>query len=199
MADALDLNKLSDLELIRLRMIEKESVEVLVNRYKHLAKIKASKYYSRISDKDDFMQEAMIGIFEAVMEFDEGYNTSFQTFLNLVMDRKILNLLKKDDRKSEVPKDKFLYISRGDNEDYNASTIDESLLSIKGEENSNMLLNYEYVEALKEFIEKELSEFERTIFSYYVSGYKYEEMAKILSCDKKAIDNAIQRIRKKFG
>lgn len=191
-----ELKRLSDEELIHLKSCSNIATEILIERYKKYASLKANKYFAKGAEREDIIQEAMIGIFEAIGSFNEEFNTSFRTFVNLVMERKIFNLLEKQNSRKNRFMNDALSISN-DNLDGEFDEIDIS----KGmgmHDPSSIIIDMESVEKLNEKIEKELSSFERDVFFSYIKGYTYSEISIELNIDLKAVDNAIQRIRKKL-
>lgn len=188
-----ELNFLSDEELIEIKEKEKLATEVLIERYKRMARIKANKYYAKGADVEDIIQEAMIGIFEAVLSYNSSYKTSFKTFVNLIMDRKIYNLIHKHNNKKNSLLSESISISEElENKEY------KDFDSLDNINPSSILIDMENVERLNDLIEKNLSELEKEVFDQYIKGFTYTEISSYLSIEEKAVDNAIQRIRRKL-
>lgn len=194
------LKKLKDEELV---FISKNgnilAEEILIYRYKNTAKIKSHAYFLKGADEEDLIQEGMIGIYEAIRSFDESKNVSFNTFVNVCIERKLINLLKKDNTK----KNTFLNDSFSLNEDSYENEGEVSNIASKfivSENNNpiNLIIEKERDKEYNKEVELKLSNFELDVLNEYLKGKSYEEISNYLSIDIKSIDNALQRLKKKL-
>lgn len=188
--------KLSDKELIHLiRNDDKSAQEYIISRYKSLVKIVARAYFILGGDKDDIIQEGMIGLFKAVNEYNESKKTDFSSFASLCINRQIINAIEKAGRKKHLPLNNYLSFDK-DISGRNTFSFIESLGSFQSPE--EMFIDKENLRLIEDFIKASLSKFEYQVFSFFIIGRSQKEIAEALSKNEKSIDNAIQRIRKKL-
>ncbi|MCR4744813.1 MAG: sigma-70 family RNA polymerase sigma factor [Lachnospiraceae bacterium] len=189
------LEEMTDEELLELR--DKEdgaAVEVLMERYKYLVKLRARSIYILGGEKDDLMQEGMIGLFRAIRDFDINANVKFPTFASMVITRQLYSAVRAAGRKKFSPLNDAISLS--DDEDMGDTGFAQAFQEEANPE--NIYLNKEKIKFIGDFIDSGLSEFERSVFELYISGMSYTEIAKFLGKDDKSTDNAIQRIRSKI-
>jgi len=167
------------------------ATDILYQKYKPIIIKKSKNAILKVShhglEINDIMQEGYLGLKEAIDNFKEEDNTTFYTFANLCIDRKIINLI----RKNISGKDRIL------NE---ALAIDDTLENyIKDEFNTEDIYLYQdYKEEITENVKRTLTSFENQIFELRIKGYSSKEIANILSKDIKSIYNAYQRIKQKM-
>ena len=137
-------------------------------------------------ESDDLYQEGMIGFVAAVYSFDERLGVQFSTYANTIAVRKMLSAIRKANNKSNIPLQ--YYVSLEDEED---------LLSHLPTPEETVMFNEE-LDLINNFIENNLSKSEKKVFRLNVAGLSYSEIAEILECDEKFVDNALQRIRRKL-
>ncbi len=197
------LQKLTDEELImRYRDGEEGSIEVIMNKYKNLVRKKAGSMYILGGDRDDLIQEGMIGLFKAVRDFDTGRDVSFYLFADLCILRQMYTAVQASSRQKHLPLNTYVSLySRAAWEDEAGRTGEELVGAIPGEPGWNpeeRVLEQERVEWLEETIAGQLSPFEKQVLDLHITGMGYTEIAKVLGKDDKSADNALQRIRTKL-
>ena len=195
--------ELSDEELImRYRDGEEGSIEVIMNKYKNLVRKKAGSMYILGGDRDDLIQEGMIGLFKAVRDFDTGRDVSFYLFADLCILRQMYTAVQASSRQKHLPLNTYVSLySRAAWEDETGRTGEELVGAIPGEPGWNpeeRILEQERVEWLEETIAGQLSPFEKQVLDLHITGMGYTEIAKVLGKDDKSADNALQRIRSKL-
>lgn len=195
--------ELSDEELImRYRDGEEGSIEVIMNKYKNLVRKKAGSMYILGGDRDDLIQEGMIGLFKAVRDFDTGRDVSFYLFADLCILRQMYTAVQASSRQKHLPLNTYVSLySRAAWEDETGRTGEELVGAIPGEPGWNpeeRILEQERVEWLEETIADQLSPFEKQVLDLHITGMGYTEIAKVLGKDDKSADNALQRIRSKL-
>ena len=141
----------------------------------------------------------MIGLFKAVRDFSLCRGVSFKTFADLCITRQIITAVKNASRQKHAPLNSYVSLNKSiANEDSDDST----LLDIIGpDENLNpeeIIINKEKANILEVKMSQSLSKFELLVVSLYLEGYSYTQIAKALGKDTKSIDNALQRIKRKF-
>lgn len=194
---AKDYNQKKDEELIDLlRDGETEIMEYLMDKYKNLVRSKAGSMYILGADKDDLIQEGMIGLFKAVRDYDLGRDASFYTFADLCISRQMYTAVQSAGRQKHIPLNSYVSLySDGEGED--APLMDA--VQISEQKNPEALfLDKERVEYLEKRIDEELSDFEKQVLDLYITGMSYSQIARVLGRDEKATDNALQRLKNKI-
>lgn len=163
------------------------ALTLLIQRYSDviLQKAKSFKGLSGI-ESDDLYQEGMMGLVAAVYSFDETREIQFSTYAVTVAARKMLSALKKSNNKSNLPLRSYISIEEENN-----------LLSYSPTPEEIIIYNEE-LDKINNFIKTKLSKTEKKVLKLSMLGMSYSEIADILECTEKSVDNAIQRIRKKI-
>ena len=179
---------------------DKNAINSIMLKYGETVNIKANKYYINGAEKDDLVQEGYIGLYKAIRSFNPKEENSFKNFANLCIERQMITAVKGSNRQKHIPLNSYISLNNTtyDNEDgeQEGSLID--MLSAETVEDPlDTITKNEYYKNIETSINNSLSKFEKKVLAEYVKGKSYEEIAKDLQSDKKAIDNAIQRIRKK--
>lgn len=191
-----EYEKLEDDELFTLnRDGDKYAGEVLLERYKYIVKMKASSMFMLGGDKEDLIQEGMIGLYRAISEYDPGRDASLATFCNLVVTRCLYNAVRNMGRQKHIPLNNFISIY--DEEAANPDSSD-AVFSSDDNDPEKLLIAQENLEQIMEAIEEELSPLEKEVLDLRLIGMKNGEIAKVLRRDEKSTDNALTRLRIKL-
>ncbi|MBR6329056.1 MAG: sigma-70 family RNA polymerase sigma factor [Lachnospiraceae bacterium] len=196
-----DYSGYSDEELIALiRDGDDKVTDLLMDRYKNLVRKKAGTMFILGADRDDLIQEGMVGLFKAVRDYDSGRDASFETFAQLCILRQLYTAVKNSNRKKHGPLN--AYVS------FYSATTDESgregellLNRLSAGEESNpesMMITRERAEHINDVIENNLSPLEREVLDLYITGMSTSQIAGVLGRDPKSTDNALQRLRGKL-
>lgn len=163
------------------------ALTLLIQRYSDviLQKAKSFKGLSGI-ESDDLYQEGMMGLVAAVYSYDEAREIQFSTYAVTVAARKMLSALKKSNNKSNLPLRSYISIEEENN-----------LLSFAPTPEEIIIYNEE-LDKINNFIKTKLSKTEKKVLKLSLLGMSYSEIADILECTEKSVDNAIQRVRKKI-
>lgn len=176
---------------------EMEALEYLLEKYKALVNIKVCKYFIVGAEREDIVQEGLIGLYKAIKDFDIKKQSSFKSFANLCIERQLITAIKTSNRQKHMPLNSYVSLNNAaydDNEDISLLEIFDSKTT---EDPLDTLTQKEYYETVKQVIRDNLSSFEKKVLSGYINGESYVNIAKKLDSPVKSIDNAIQRIRKK--
>ncbi len=178
---------------------DKQAISYLMNKYKELVNIKVSKYFMVGAERDDIVQEGLIGLFKAIKMFKKDKNNSFKSFANMCIERQLITAIKSSTRQKHMPLNSYLSLNASayDNEEENGTELINTLDNKMVEDPLETVMKKEYYEQIESSIEKSLSTFEKQVLDGYVKGYSYVTIAKKLDSPVKSVDNAIQRIRKK--
>lgn len=196
--------KCSDEELIvRLRDGESAITDYIMEKYKNLVRSKAKSMYILGADREDLIQEGMIGLFKAVRDYDAGRDASFFTFADLCVSRQMYTAVQAAGRQKHAPLNTYisLYASAfegGSSEKGEEGELINSVVSRSERNPEEVWIDRENVALLERAIDKELSGFEKQVLDLYLTGMKYSQIAKVLGRDDKSTDNALQRIKTKL-
>ena len=194
----------SDEELIlMLRDGDKQVIDFIMDKYKNLVRSKAGSMYILGADREDLIQEGMIGLYKAVRDYDTGRDASFFTFADLCVSRQMYTAIQAAGRQKHAPLNFYISLYGGNGEGDNESPKEEgelinSIISQAEKSPEEVLIDKENVQLLEQTIEKELSSFEKQVLDLYLTGMKYGQIAKVLGRDDKSTDNALQRIKMKL-
>lgn len=200
-----ELEIMNDEELISLyRKGYQESVEVLVQRYKKFVRAKIKANYFIGADKEDLVQEGMIGLFKAICDYNPNKETSFRSFASICITRQISTAFKTVTRQKHMPLNTSISLSlpisnKGNDEEEDSITLMDIIKSHQTITPEDEIIDQENLKALNEQILKALSKLEWQVLNLYTQGENYHEIARMLDKPVKAIDNALQRIKKKLG
>lgn len=192
--DTLDDNKL----IQKIKNGDKKALNYLLEKYTEVVSMKAGKYFIVGAEKEDIIQEGLIGLFKAIKSFDPEKQSSFKTFANLCVERQLQTAIKSSMRQKHMPLNSYLSL--------NISAYDEnedtSLLEVFETENAaedplDIVTKKEYYTFVEDRIDETLSDFEKQVLHRYTNGESYTEIAEKIDAPVKSVDNAIQRIRKK--
>lgn len=193
------MDNLSDKELIALAQSgDKAALEKILLKYKPLVHKKSQPYYMAGGDDDDIVQEGLIGLYSAIMDFDEEKFPLFNVFAGVCIERRIISAVKKASRLKHTPLNSYISLSDSAFDEETGVQIGEIIDSGLGENPENILIERENVMGIEGIISNVLSEFEMQVLLCHLNGKSYKEIADIVGRDGKAVDNAMQRIKKKL-
>lgn len=174
---------------------DKDAIEKIFENFKQVINFKVKKYFLQGGDKEDLVQEAMIGLFKAINSYDENKNSSFITFAFLCIKRQIITAI----RHSNSGKHKILNkaISTS-NEEYDDADFIYDNKSLNFYSPEDICLSKEKIKYLNKFLKIHLSPMEHKIFEYILVDMTYIEIAEKMGREPKSIDNSIQRIKNKI-
>ena len=174
------------------------AMEALIARYKNFVRAKTRSYFLIGADRDDIIQEGMLGLFKAIRDFDGDKNNSFRTFAELCITRQIITAVKTATRLKHTPLNNYVSFNKPVYEDDTEKTLLEILNNRLELDPEEIVINKEKLAETEEKIKNSLSKFENTVLNLYLSGKNYQEIAILLEKPAKSIDNALQRIKKKI-
>ena len=172
-------------------------LECLIDRYKDIVSMKASKFFMVGSEKEDILQEGYIGLYKAVKSFDGQKQNSFKTFAGICIERQLITAIKTSNRQKHIPLNSSFSLNLSAFDDNDETTILDILDTKLAEDPLDTITKREYMEFVETKIDKNLSTFEKQVLEKYIQGESYVDIAQKLNSQVKSVDNAIQRIRKK--
>ncbi len=195
-----NLEGLEDLDLVeRVRDGDERSLETLLSRYRNFARSKARSYFLAGSDKEDVVQEGMIGLFKAIRDFDLSQDTPFRAFAELCISRQVLTAIKTANRQKHQPLNSSVSLDApayGD--DKSESSVGDNLIASTLTDPAELVISAQEIEAIRDSMRGSLTELEGDVLRLYMDGKSYEEIAGALGNHVKSIDNALQRIKRKL-
>ncbi len=168
---------------------DNESFEILLKKYEKYIYMNTKDYYLADGEKDDLIQEGIIGLLKGIKNYDAQKEASFKTFVIMCMRRQIITALKT----SNTKKHRMLNALYNDVDENNYYMYPE-----KSPSPEEILISKELMEEFKEYTKEHFSDLEKEVLGYLIQGYNYGEIAKIMDKPNKAIDNAYQRIKNKI-
>ncbi len=190
---------LSDESLAELSLAGDElATECILSRYKNLVRLRARMYFLAGADKDDLIQEGMIGLFKAIRDYDSDKRSSFRSFAELCIKRQIITAIKTATRQKHLPLNSYVSLSNPMFESDSQGPLEEILLGGPEADPEHLFISKENTEFLNDKLNEALSELEKSVLALYLEGKSYQEIADLLGKSPKAIDNALQRVKKKM-
>ena len=193
--------ELEDLQLVlKARNGRQDALDELLRRYAGFVRLKASSYFLAGGDSDDLVQEGMIGLYKAVRDFRPDKETSFRSFAEICVTRQIITAIKSATRYKHGPLNTYVSFSHapaGQDSDGDC-TLGDALPGPSVDDPSVCVISTEELESLVFCLGTGLSSLEKDALRLYLEDNSYEDMADVLACDTKAIDNALQRVKRKI-
>ncbi|MCX7710308.1 MAG: RNA polymerase sporulation sigma factor SigH [Clostridia bacterium] len=174
------------------------ALEYLINKYKSFVRAKARTYFLIGADREDIIQEGMIGLYKAIRDYREDKLSSFRAFAELCITRQIITAIKTATRQKHIPLNSYVSL----NKPIFDEESDRTLMDVISEESisdpEEMLINREEFNGIESKIGELLSGLEWEVLSLYLQGKSYQEIAEELDRHVKSIDNALQRVKRKL-
>lgn len=195
-----ELEGYEDQELVKLvRDGDERGLDVLLARYRNFARSKARSYFLAGSDKEDVVQEGMIGLYKAIRDFDLNQETPFRAFAELCISRQILTAIKTANRQKHQPLNTSVSLDAPVyGEDSGERTVGDQIPASNLADPIELVISAEEIEALRDTMRGSLTQLEGDVLRLYMDGKSYEEIAGTLGNHVKSIDNALQRIKRKL-
>lgn len=196
-----NFSQMKDEDLIEsIKSGNKLALEHLINRYRNLVNMKVSKYYIIGAEKEDIVQEGLIGLYKAIKCYQPDKQNSFKSFAGICIERQLITAIKTSNRQKHMPLNSYISLNKeayDNDDDSNNTDLIEILDANMVEDPLDMITKKEYYQIVENTIDKSLSDFEKRVLNCYMQGESYIQIAERLDAPVKSIDNAIQRIRKK--
>jgi RNA polymerase sporulation-specific sigma factor len=183
----------------RARSGDDRAIETLLQRYRHYARAKARTYFLAGADKEDIVQEGMIGLFKGIRDFRSDKKAAFRAFAELCISRQIITAIKTASRQKHFPLNSYVSLNKpihaGDGQE---RSIGETLIQRGVSDPAELVISAEELSHIRESMGMLLSDLETEVLQLYMDGKSYQEIADILGRHVKSIDNALQRIKRKL-
>lgn len=192
----------NDAELVaRAKAGDDAAVAALLTAYRSFARVKARSFFLAGGDREDVVQEGMIGLYKAIRDYDPDREASFRSFAELCITRQVLTAVKAATRHKHSPLNDYVSFSRpvgstgGDDSD--ERVLGDVLVGPSTGDPIDLVISAERVRALQAHVDEVLSDLETDVLRMWVDGSSYTEIAEVLQRQVKSIDNALQRIKRK--
>lgn len=171
----------------------------LVKRYRGLIRCKARSYYLIGADRDDIIQEGMIGLFKAIRDYDPTRQASFHSFAELCVTRQIITAVKSSTRRKHAPLNSYVSLSRSTSAEDDGERLLSDILAARDVcDPAEIVIGAWETKFIRAGVVEALSEFEADVLRLYTGGKSYQEIADLLGRHTKAVDNALQRVKRKM-
>lgn len=193
-------DNLTDEQIVSLiKQGDEKALSYLLEKYKNVVNVKVGKYFIIGAEKEDIVQEGMIGLFKAIKSFNETKQNTFKSFANICIERQLITAIKSSNRQKHMPLNSYLSLNTAayDNNEEDSVELIDTFNSKTIEDPLETVMKKEYYEQVENAVNKSLSKFEKQVLDRFVKGESYLTIAQKLDSPVKSVDNAIQRIRKK--
>jgi RNA polymerase sporulation-specific sigma factor len=174
------------------------SLEYIINKYKNFVRAKARSYFLIGADKEDIVQEGMIGLYKAIRDFRNDKLSSFRAFAELCITRQIITAIKTATRQKHIPLNSYVSLNKPIYDEESDRTLLDILTASKITDPEELIISREELASIEAKIGEILSELELEVLMSYLQGKSYQEIACDLDRHVKSIDNALQRVKRKL-
>ena len=194
-----DYAAMTDEQIVSLaRDNDSQALEYIFNKYKNFVRSKARSYFLIGADREDIVQEGMIGLFKAIRDFREDKLSSFRAFAELCITRQIITAIKTATRQKHIPLNFYVSLNKPVFDDESDRMLIDVLTATKITNPEELFIGQEELRSIENRIGETLSQFEWSVLSSYLQGRSYQEIAVDLNRHVKSIDNALQRVKRKL-
>ncbi len=184
--------------LVASRDGDRVAEDLLYEKYKQFIRMRARSYFLVGADREDIIQEGMIGLYKAIRDYSPDKNASFRSFAELCVTRQIITAIKAATRQKHIPLNSYVSLNRPVNKEEPERTLIDVLGAAQMSDPEETLISRETYENMEEQLLASLSPLERSVLILYLEGRSYVEIAELVGRSLKAIDNALQRVRHKL-
>lgn len=191
--------KMMDEELVlSARDGNENALEFLINKYKNFVRAKARSYFLIGADREDIVQEGMIGLYKAIRDFRNDKLSSFRAFAELCITRQIITAIKTATRQKHIPLNSYVSLNKPIYDEESDRTLLDILTAAKITDPEELIISREELMSIESKIGEILSDLELEVLMSYLQGKSYQEIACDLDRHVKSIDNALQRVKRKL-
>ncbi|WP_250160326.1 RNA polymerase sporulation sigma factor SigH [Clostridiisalibacter paucivorans] len=177
---------------------DNEALEYLIRKYKNFVRAKARSYFLIGADKEDIIQEGMIGLYKAIRDYKDDKLASFRAFAELCITRQIITAIKTATRQKHIPLNSYVSLNKPIYDEESDRTLMDVLSGVKITDPEELLISQEELKNIESKIGEILSDLEWEVLMSYLQGKSYQEIAVDLDRHVKSIDNALQRVKRKL-
>ncbi len=174
------------------------ALEYLINKYRNFVRAKARSYFLIGADREDIIQEGMIGLYKAIRDFRNDKLSSFRAFAELCVTRQIITAIKTATRQKHIPLNSYVSLNKPIYDEDSDRTLLDVLSGSKISDPEELVISREEFVDIEEKMGEILSDLEWKVLMSYLDGKSYQEIAVELDRHVKSIDNALQRVKRKL-
>ncbi|CEH28394.1 MULTISPECIES: RNA polymerase sporulation sigma factor SigH [Aneurinibacillus] len=198
-ADHTRYEALYDEDIVDLvRLGDGDALEYLINKYRNFVRAKARSYFLIGADREDIVQEGMIGLYKSIRDFKGDKLASFKAFAELCITRQIITAIKTATRQKHIPLNSYVSLDKPIYDEDSDRTLLDIICGTRVTDPEELIINQEEYDDIEDKISEILSDLEQQVLLLYLDGRSYQEIAVDLSRHVKSIDNALQRVKRKL-
>ena len=195
----LDFEALEDDELVKLvHGGQTQALDYLIKKYRKFVRAKARTYFLIGADREDIVQEGMIGLYKAIRDYNGDKLSSFKAFAELCVTRQIITAIKTATRQKHIPLNSYVSLAKPIYDEESDRTLLDVIAGSKTIDPQELIVNREKFGDMEYKMAELLSDLEREVLSLYLDGRSYQEISVELKRHVKSIDNALQRVKRKL-
>lgn len=175
-----------------------EALEFLINKYRNFVRAKARSYFLIGADREDIVQEGMIGLYKAIRDFRGDKLSSFKAFAELCITRQIITAIKTATRQKHIPLNSYVSLDKPIYDEDSDRTLLDVICGPRVTDPEELMINKEEFNGLEDKMGEILSDLEQRVLMLYLDGRSYQDIAVDLGRHVKSIDNALQRVKRKL-
>ena len=196
---ATDLEHLTDEEIVSLaKNGDTIALEFLISNYKYFVRSKARTYFLIGADREDIIQEGMIGLYKAIRDYRYDRQTSFHSFAEICVTRQIITAIKTATRQKHMPLNSYVSLNKPVYEEESERTLSDVITQGKAGNPEDLFIDQEDFLDIESTMQRILSPLEQDVVNLYLEGKSYVEIAQQLDRHVKSVDNALQRVKRKL-
>ncbi|MBQ6853414.1 MAG: RNA polymerase sporulation sigma factor SigH [Peptococcaceae bacterium] len=197
--EAADLEHLTDEEIVSLAKDgDTAALEFLIGKYKNFVRSKARTYFLIGADREDIIQEGMIGLYKAIRDYRYDKQASFHSFAEICVTRQIITAIKTATRQKHMPLNSYVSLNKPVYEEESERTLSDVITQGKAGNPEDLFIDQEDFLDIESTMQRILSPLEQDVVNLYLEGKSYVEIAQQLDRHVKSVDNALQRVKRKL-
>ncbi|WP_275576495.1 RNA polymerase sporulation sigma factor SigH [Mangrovibacillus cuniculi] len=175
-----------------------EALDFLIQKYRHFVRAKSRSYFLIGADKEDIVQEGMIGLYKAIRDYRGDKLTSFKAFAELCITRQIITAIKTATRQKHIPLNSYVSLDKPIYDEESDRTLMDVITNNQITDPEQLMIHREEFSSIEGKMGELLSDLERKVLNLYLDGQSYQEISEELNRHVKSIDNALQRVKRKL-
>ncbi len=175
-----------------------EALDYLIHKFRQFVRVKARSYFLIGADREDIVQEGMIGLFKAIRDYKDDKSTSFKAFAELCITRQIITAIKTATRQKHIPLNSYISLDKPVFDEESDRTLMDMLTGSQSLNPEELIISQEEFDRIEVKMNELLSDLEREVLALYLDGQSYQEISDELNRHVKSIDNALQRVKRKL-
>ncbi|ACV59732.1 RNA polymerase sporulation sigma factor SigH [Alicyclobacillus acidocaldarius] len=197
--DTAPYENMTDEELVEaVHRGDTDALDYLIHKYKNFVRAKARSYFLIGADREDIVQEGMIGLYKSIRDFRGDKLSSFKAFAELCITRQIITAIKTATRQKHIPLNSYVSLDKPIYDEDSDRTLLDVICTVRVADPEELIINQEEFDDIEGKMSELLSDLERQVLMLYLDGRSYQEIAVDLARHVKSIDNALQRVKRKL-